>query len=130
MKRDKATAMSVVCGIANQAKIKDKEVDASSEADQAAWAIAKVASVMQAVLEKQVENLMEIFTKTFEAMNKNTPSPNPNIGGNKACSQRTTCKNCGLKHHNPDSCWELKTNKDKCTSNWKPMAEHKPESIS
>lgn len=130
MKHDKVTSMSVGCGIANQAKIKEEQDDASVKANQAAWALAEVASVMQAALEKQIKKLIEMFTKSFEAMNKNIPSPNPNLCGNRAHGQHSACKHCGLKHHDPDSFWELKSNKDKHPANWKPMADHKLKSSS
>ena len=73
VKHDKTSAQSVGKGIANQAR---EDNDTPSEADQAAWALAEVASVMQAAQDKQMEKLMELFTKSMEAM-KNSSSPAP-----------------------------------------------------
>ncbi len=39
----------------------------------------------------------------------------------KKYNEAPVCKNCGKKHPTKaeDECWELKKNKDSCTSNWK-----------
>ena len=54
-KHDKATAKSVGRGIANEVK---EEADVPSEAEQAAWALAEVANMMQTASEKQMEKMM------------------------------------------------------------------------
>lgn len=68
-KHDKATAKSIGFGIANQVK---EDENVPSNANQAAWALAEVASVMQSASEKKMENLMEMFMKLLEAMAKNS----------------------------------------------------------
>lgn len=121
IKSNNTSVKSIGKGIVNQAQ----EKDSPSEADQAAWALAEVASVMQAALEKQMEKLMELLTKSMETMTKTSPNPTPTPGGGGNRRNRIACKHCGIKHLDPDSFWELEKNKNKRPANWKPAAERK-----
>ena len=125
-KHDKTTAKSVGRGIANHAKIEEQTDDVPSDADQAAWALAEVASVMQAASEKQMERLIKMFTKSMEAMNKNIPSPTPAPtpaprGTGRQRGEK--CPHCNVRHRNHDDCWDLDKNKSKRPANYKPAAQ-------
>eukprot|EP00804_Cyclotella_cryptica_P022255 CCRYP_017925-RA/>CCRYP_017925-RA protein AED:0.39 eAED:0.39 QI:0/-1/0/1/-1/1/1/0/386 len=123
VKHDKTSAKSVGKGIANQAREED---DTPSEADQAAWALAEVASVMQAAQDKQMEKLLELFTKSMEAMKKvNSPAPTqtPSGGGGGTRTMKPTCPHCNIRHLNHDDCWDLEKNKAKRPANYKPAAQ-------
>lgn len=128
-KHDKVTAKSVGRGIANQAK---EDENIPSTADQATWALAEVASVMQSASEKQMEKLMEMFMKSLEEMIKISPNLTPNSNPTRCNHHQnfTPCPHCSLKHKDHAGCWELEAKKDKRPANWKPAAKRKPQASS
>lgn len=116
-KRDKQTAKASGRGIANNAT----EEEMPSDAELQALAMAELVNAVTANNNAQMEKMMEMFSKSLEAMSNNK-QPGTTTRGTNSYQQ---CPHCKLKHVKHEDCWELEKNASKRPKNWKPVAERK-----
>ena len=97
-KQHKSTTKSVGFKIANAAismAAVDAKAQAAEEGTKAAWAITKVANVLQMVQDRQTEKMMETFKQMVEGMKGNNATTQPK-------QPKQKCKHCGLVHKMKD----------------------------